>query len=75
MFPFATFAVTGVSGVGAAGTGTVAPIQSIGVFPAGVTATGAVGEEILYRPIVPSQTPNWSGVTVSQTPNWTDLAA
>ena len=71
----ATFAVTGNSITATLGTGTVAPIQSIGVFPTGVLATGAVGEEILYRPIVPSQTPNWSGVSVSQTPNWTDIAA
>ena len=71
----ATFAVTGNSITATLGTGTVAPIQSIGVFPTGVLATGAVGEEVLYREIIPSQTPNWAGVTVSQTPNWTDIAA
>ena len=34
-----------------------------------------VQEEILYREIIPSQTPNFTDVTVSQTPNWNDIAA
>jgi hypothetical protein len=53
---------TGVSGTASAGTGTSAPIQSLGLSVTGVSATGSVGEEKLYRPIVPSQTPNWSSI-------------
>ena len=69
----AGFAVTGVEATGVAGTGTHAPTFSIGVFPTGVVGTGAVGEEVLYREIIPSQTPNFTDVTVSQTPNFTDV--
>ena len=42
----------------------------------GVSATGEIGE--LQQPwglIIPSQTPNFSGVTPSQTPSWADIAA
>tara|TARA_R110002020_G_scaffold315788_3_gene530846 strand:+ start:645 stop:1454 length:810 start_codon:yes stop_codon:yes gene_type:complete len=71
----ATFSVSGLSATTALGTGTIAPIASIGVFPTGVLATGSVGEEILWEVIAPSQTPSWSTITASQTPNWTDIAA
>jgi len=40
--------------------GTSAPILSLGFSVTGVSATGSVGEEILWRPVVPSQTPNWT---------------
>jgi len=55
----ATAVVTGVSAAGAIGINTVAPILAVGISVTGVSATGSVGEEILWREILPSQTPNW----------------
>jgi len=57
-----TFSVTGVAATGASGTGTQAPTASIGVFPTGVSATGRVGEELLYQEIIPNQVPNWTTI-------------
>ena len=58
----AVFSVTGVAATSGLGTGTQAPIASIGVSITGLSATGSVGEEVLYRPVVPSQTPNWTTI-------------
>ena len=68
-----------------ADTGTIAPIQSIGFFLTGVTATANTDIVLIYTEIIASQTPNWSNVTgttttwgdvtPSQTPSWTNRAA
>ena len=42
----------------------------------GVSATGEIG--VLQQPwglIIPSQTPNFSGITPTQSPSWADVAA
>ena len=53
---------TVVAATGAVGTGTSAPPASIGISVTGVSATGRVGEEILYREIIPTQVPNWTTI-------------
>ena len=58
----AAFSVTGVAATSGLGTGTQAPIASVGVSIIGLSATGSVGEEVLYRSVVPSQTPNWTTI-------------
>tara|TARA_R100001126_G_scaffold88881_1_gene57783 strand:- start:454 stop:1020 length:567 start_codon:yes stop_codon:yes gene_type:complete len=77
--------LTGVLGTGTADTGTIAPIQSIGFFLTGVTATGNIGIVLIYLDVLPVQVPNWTVVTgatttwgetvPSQTPSWSEKAA
>jgi hypothetical protein len=45
------------------------------VFPTGVSATGAVGQVLVWGKIVPVPTGPWTPVNDSQTPNWTVIAA
>jgi len=70
----AVVTVTGPS----AGTASVGAVTSEGDANATVTgllATGSVGSVLVWGQIVPSQTSNFSAITVSQTPSWTNIAA
>ena len=57
-----TFAVTGVAGTSALGSETVTGGATVVVT--GVSATGVIGNILI-----------WSDIDVSQTPNWTKIAA
>jgi hypothetical protein len=68
--------VTGVLGTASVNSASTATTGNANVTVTGVSATGEIGT--LQQPwglIIPSQTPNFSGITPTQTPSWADIAA
>ena len=72
----ANVSVTGVAGTASVNSASTATTGNANVTVTGVFATGEIGT--LQQPwglIIPSQTPNFSGITPTQTPSWADIAA
>ena len=55
--------------------GSVTTTSSAEVSVTGVTATGSIGQVLVWGAIIPSQNPSYSTITPSQSPSWTDIAA
>lgn len=39
----------------------------------GVSATGAVGQVLVYERIVPSQSPSYANIVANQSPSWSGV--
>ena len=64
--------VTGVSGTSAVGSVTVVGLANVEVT--GVSATSAIGVlGTIWGNIIPSQTSNFTNITVAQTPDWVEI--
>ena len=65
--------VTGVQGN--AQVGSVEGKANADVDVIGLSATGSVGQVLVYGRIVPDQNPNYTNITPNQSVNWTKIAA
>jgi len=54
--------------------GAITPDAEANVFPIGQSATGSVGEVLVWSRIDETQTPNYTTITGTQTPNWEEVA-